>query len=58
MYLQRVQENIQSGTSSGIESMPAFFVNGVLHDVSFGLEHLQQSIEDELRRLRKNKPRA
>ena len=55
-YLQRVQESIQSGTNSGIESMPAFFVNGVLHDVSFGLEHLQQAIEDELRRLRKHKP--
>ena len=26
---------------------PAFFVNGVLHDVSFGLERLQQAIDEE-----------
>lgn len=57
IYLQRVQESIESGTRSGISSSPAFFVNGVLTDVSFGLEHLEQAIEAELGRRRKSKTR-
>ena len=48
VYLQRVQEDIESGAKSGVRSTPTFFVNGVVHDVSFGLEHLQQTIEAEL----------
>ena len=49
VYLQRVQEHIDGGTKSRVRSTPTFFVNGVVHDVSFGLEHLQQAIEVELR---------
>jgi protein-disulfide isomerase len=49
VYLQRVQEHIQSGTSSRVRSTPTFFVNGVVCDVSFGLEHLERAIETELR---------
>lgn len=49
MYLQRVQEDIESGTKSRIRSTLAFFINGILHDVSFGLEDLQMAIETELR---------
>jgi len=48
VYLQRVQEHIDSGTRSGVRATPTFFVNGILHDVSFGLEHLRQAIEAEL----------
>jgi len=48
VYLQRVQEHIDSGTRSGVRATPTFFVNGIVHDVSFGLEHLQQAIEAEL----------
>lgn len=48
VYLQRVQEHIESGTTSKIRSTPAFFINGVLHDVSFGFEELQRAIEAEL----------
>jgi protein-disulfide isomerase len=50
VYLQRVHEHIDSGTRSRVRSTPTFFVNGVIHDVSFGLERLQQAIEAELRR--------
>ena len=50
VYLQRVQEHIDGGTRSGARSTPTFFVNGVVHDVSFGLEHLQQAIEAVLGR--------
>ena len=48
LYRQRVQKDVDSGTKSHIQSTPAFFVNGVLHDVSFGLEHLEQAIDEEL----------
>ena len=48
VYLRRVQEHIDGGTRSRVRSTPTFFVNGVVHDVSFGLEHLQQAIEAEL----------
>jgi protein-disulfide isomerase len=48
VYLQRVQEHIESGTRSHVRSTPTFFVNGVPADVSFGLEHLQEAIDAEL----------
>ena len=48
VYLQRVQEHIESGTRNRVRSTPTFYVNGVVHDVSFGLEHLQRAIETEL----------
>lgn len=49
VYLQRVQEHIASGTRDRVRSTPAFFVNGIVCDVSFGLEHLEQAIETALR---------
>ncbi len=48
IYLQRVQEHLASGQRSHVQSTPAFFVNGVLQDVSFGLDHLQRAIESAL----------
>lgn len=48
IYLQRIQESIESGVRGDIRSTPAFFVNGVLHDVSFGLEQLEPAIATEL----------
>ena len=49
VYLQRVQEHIEGGTRSRVRSTPTFFVNSVVCDVSFGLEHLERAIETELR---------
>ena len=49
VYLQRVLEHLESGNKSEVRSTPTFFINGVMHDVSFGLEHLQRAIESELR---------
>src|SRR6267154_4119948 len=48
LYLQRVHEHIDSGAKSGVRSTPGFFVNGVLEDVSFGLERLHQAVETAL----------
>jgi protein-disulfide isomerase len=45
IYLQRVREQIDSGRHSGVRATPTFFVNGIIHDVSFGLEALADGIE-------------
>ena len=44
IYLQRVQEHRRSGERLGLHSSPNFFLNGVLIDVSFGLEHLENAV--------------
>src|SRR3954470_6546568 len=49
VYLQRVQEHLDSGRESGVRATPTFFVNGILQDVSFNLEQLQSAIEAVLR---------
>jgi protein-disulfide isomerase len=50
VYLQRVREDIEGGARSGVRSTPTFFLNGVIQDVSFGLERLFENAESELRR--------
>lgn len=49
IYLQRVQEHIDSGIRSGVRATPTFFVNDVMHDISFGLQPLQTAIDAALR---------
>ncbi|HVF18537.1 MAG TPA: DsbA family protein [Steroidobacteraceae bacterium] len=49
IYLQRVREHQRSGNDSGVRSTPAFYVNGAIHDVSFGLRSLIDRIQEELR---------
>ena len=51
VYLQRIQEHIDGGARSGVRSTPAFFVNGVVQDVSFGFQQLQTAIDTVLRAL-------
>lgn len=48
VYLQRVQEHMHSGRQLGVRSTPAFYVNGVFTDVSFGLQHLHEAIDRAL----------
>ena len=48
VYLQRVQEHMQTGRQLGVRSTPAFFVNGVIADVSFGMQHLHEAIDRAL----------
>ncbi len=50
VYLQRVREHLQSGQQLGVRATPAFYVNGVVTDVSFGLQHLHEAIDKALRR--------
>jgi len=48
VYRQRVNEHIDSGRRSGVRSMPAFFLDGALVDVSFGLDHLHDALHARL----------
>ena len=48
IYLQRVQEHLDSRIRSRVRATPTFFVNGVVQDASFGFEQLQTAIETEL----------
>src|ERR1700681_2812822 len=45
IYLQKVREHIDSGRRSHIRATPAFFVNGVVQDISFGVLALHQAVE-------------
>lgn len=45
VYLQRVQEHLRGGRHLAVRSTPAFYVNGVFADVSFGLQHLHEAID-------------
>jgi len=49
IYLQRVREHQQSGLASGVRATPAFFINGRILDVSYGLAVLAEAVEAELR---------
>jgi protein-disulfide isomerase len=49
VHLQRVQEHVAGGRQSGVRGTPGFFVNGELHDASFGFEHLEAAIDAALR---------
>jgi protein-disulfide isomerase len=49
LYLQRVREHIEWGSLSGVRATPTFFINGKLHDVSFGLQHLAEGVEAALK---------
>jgi protein-disulfide isomerase len=49
VYLQRVREQLQGGIDSGVRGTPAFFVDGRIEDVSFGLRALFDAVERRLR---------
>lgn len=49
VYRQRVNEHVDSGKRSGMRNMPAFFLNGILVDVSFGLDRLHHAIHAKLK---------
>ena len=59
LYLQRIREHMESGRRSGVRATPTFFINDVIHDVSFGFQSLFDRVEAELRvSARLNKRRA
>jgi len=46
VYRQRVQEHMQGGMQAGLRATPTFFLNGVLVDVSYGLQRLHDAVRD------------
>jgi protein-disulfide isomerase len=50
VYLQRVREQQKSGLDSGVRATPTFFLNGRIHDVSFGVKSLHDAVEKALAR--------
>lgn len=45
LYLHRIREHEEGGARSGVRATPTFFINGRLHDVSFGIAGLFDAIE-------------
>ena len=45
VYLQRIREHKQGGAKSGVRATPTFFINGKVHDVSFGIAGLFDAVE-------------
>jgi protein-disulfide isomerase len=45
VYLQRIREHQKSGRDSGVRGTPAFFVNGRIQDVSFGMHALFDAVD-------------
>jgi protein-disulfide isomerase len=48
VYLQRVREHQQSGVASGVRATPAFFLDGRIQDVSFGVKALFDAVAKTL----------
>ena len=48
IYTQRVQEHRRAAEHTGIRTTPAFFLNGEVVDVSFGLENLETTVQAAL----------
>ena len=51
IYLQRVREQMEGGKRSHVRGTPTFYINGVLHDVSFGMHALMEGVEAALKRI-------
>jgi len=49
LYLQRVREQVEGGERSGVRGTPTFFLNGLIQDVSFGLQALFEKVGAESR---------
>jgi protein-disulfide isomerase len=48
VHLERVREHVATGIASGVRGTPSFFVNGTYQDVSFGFEHLIETVRRQL----------
>jgi protein-disulfide isomerase len=45
VYLQRIREQVDGGHRSHVRGTPTFFINGRLHDVSYGIRTLFDAVE-------------
>jgi protein-disulfide isomerase len=49
IYRQRIREHIDSGRRSGVRGTPGIFLNGVIYDVSAGMQSLFDKVTATLR---------
>lgn len=50
IYLQKVREHLEGGRRSHIRATPTFFVNGVIQDISFGMQGLRDAVAARVHR--------
>ncbi len=50
IYLQKVREHAQGGRRSHIRATPTFFLDGIVQDVSFGMQALHDAVAAAVRR--------
>jgi len=50
IYLQKVREHEDGGRRNHIRATPAFFLNGVVQDISFGMQGLHDAVAHAVRR--------
>ena len=48
VHVRRIREDREDGRRAGVRGTPAFFVNGTLCDVSFGMQGLVRAVEKAL----------
>jgi len=51
IYLQKVREHVDGARRSHIRATPAFFINGVTQDVSFGMQGLHSAVSSAVKAL-------
>lgn len=54
IYLQKVREHIEGGGRSHIRATPTFFIDGVVHDASFGIQGLHDAVAAAVHRARRS----
>jgi protein-disulfide isomerase len=50
IYLQKVREHMEGGRRSHIRTTPAFFIDGVAQDISFGMKALHDAVANAVGR--------
>jgi len=50
IYLQKVREHIAGGRRSHIRATPTFFIDGVVQDISFGMQALHDAVGAAVKR--------
>ena len=47
LYSNHIDEDVQSGNSSGVKGTPTFFINGELYNGSWDLDSLLGTLDEE-----------
>lgn len=54
IYLQRVREHVESGRRSHVRATPGFFLDGMVQDISYGMQRLHDAVAAAVRRASPN----